>query len=37
MDFFTVPAVTLAVGQMALSKPDSTDLCLLEIDYKDLL
>lgn len=36
MDFFTVPAVTLAMGQMSLSKRDSTDLCHIELNYSNL-
>lgn len=36
MDIFPpFPAVTLAMGQMAVSKPESTDLCLTELNYSN--
>lgn len=36
MDIFSpFPAVTLAMGQMALYKPESTDLCLMELNYSN--
>lgn len=37
MDFFIVSAVTLAMGQMALSKTDSTDLCHIELNYSNIM
>lgn len=35
--FLPIPAVTLAMGQMALSKPEYTDLCLIALNYSNTI